>query len=238
MTDSAPPDACPTCGFPDGQPGYLRSEFPVGHPKFGALIRCPDCHDGALACRLAEASQLTGWLKTATFDTYRSRRENKVALDAARKVAEKPTGWCTFYGTFGPGKTHLLAAIVNHCNTHRVAAVYYTLPDLMDRLRDSYTDDGFSVFYDKLVRMQVLVIDEVDKLRLTEWAKEKFYQLADSRYRELDGKLTVFALNDLPEVTGGEMDYLYSRMRDYRGQTVEVGGGDVRPIRQYKNGDE
>lgn len=224
------PTACPTCFFPDGQPGYLRSDFPPGHPKFGQLIPCPDCRDGTLSLRLQEASQLTGWLKDAGFGNYQRHNGNRAAWEAARSVAGNPRGWLTLWGSYGPGKTHLLAATVNACTQHRIAAIYYTLPDLLDKLRGSYGVDGFSGLFDKLVAVRVLALDEVDKVRLTDWAIEKVYQLIDARYRELDRLATLFAMNIEPDPSEDVMGYLFSRMHDHRNQVVEVGGGDARPV--------
>jgi DNA replication protein DnaC len=233
MTDLATrdPTACPTCGFPNGEPGYLRSDFPPSHPKFGHLIPCPDCRDGTLSERLKAASQLQGWLKDATLGNYKNHNGNRAACEAARTFAGNPKGWLTYWGSYGPGKTHLLAAVVNSCTQHRIAAVYYTLPDLLDKLRGSYGVDGFSGLFDKLVAVRVLALDEVDKVRLTDWAIEKVYQLIDARYRELDNLGTLFAMNVEPDpVMEDVMAYLFSRMHDHRNKVIEVGGGDARPV--------
>jgi DNA replication protein DnaC len=224
-------DGCPTCGFPRGAPGYLRTEYPVGHAKFGAIVACPDCHDGNLSERLRRAAQLTGWLTGASFNGYRVKPGNRAAYDAAQKFAKTPRGWLSLWGTYGLGKTHLLAAVVNECTAQRIGAVYYTLPDLLDKLRDGYSDDGFSGLYERLVNVPVLALDELDKVRLTEWAKEKLYQLCDARYRDRDRRGTLFASNTRPDTADPELGYLASRMADYYGcQVIELAGGDVRPV--------
>lgn len=234
-TPSGPGDtlagACQTCGFPPDEPGYLRSDFPPGHPKFGSLVKCPDCHESTLCERLAKLSQLRGWLKTSTLQGYKSNNGNTDALRASVSFAKNPIGWLTLWGTYGPGKTHLLAGVVNHCTASRVAAVYYTLPDLLDKLRDSYGEDSFSTLFDQLVAVPVLALDEVDKARLTDWALEKVYQLVDARYRDLETKGSIFAMNLKPEPGDEAMGYLYSRMHDRRCQVIEVAGGDARPVK-------
>lgn len=101
----------------------------------------------------------------------------------------------------------------------------------MERLRNGYSDDGFSGLYDRLASVSVLALDELDKVRLTEWAKEKLYQLCDARYRDRDRKGTLFAMNIQPATDNADFGYLFSRMRDYYGcKVVEVAGGDVRPV--------
>ncbi len=37
---------CELCGFPAGQPGFVRFPWPVGHMYFGRLVRCPRCNRG------------------------------------------------------------------------------------------------------------------------------------------------------------------------------------------------
>ena len=34
---------CPTCHFPRGEHGWVRMDWPVGHPLFGKAIQCPRC---------------------------------------------------------------------------------------------------------------------------------------------------------------------------------------------------
>lgn len=35
---------CPVCGFPQGEPGWVRFDWPVGHAYFGMAFECPRCH--------------------------------------------------------------------------------------------------------------------------------------------------------------------------------------------------
>lgn len=37
---------CPKCHFPHGTPGWVRMDWPVGHPLFGQAIPCPKCNRG------------------------------------------------------------------------------------------------------------------------------------------------------------------------------------------------
>jgi len=154
----AEPAACPTCGTPPGVPGYLKSDVPPGHEDFGKLTPCPTCHGSKLSSRLREISQLDGWLKQASFDSFKLCADNRAAFNAALAFAEQPTGWLTLWGTYGPGKTHLLASIANQLTEEGTGAIYYTLPDLMDALRSSYKDD-FSGTFHRVANVPVLLID-------------------------------------------------------------------------------
>jgi len=220
---------CPTCGFPLGTPGYQRLDVPYSDPRFGKMVPCPDCHDATLSQRLSQCSQLTGWLRQARFAGYRVHDGNQQAHQAAAAFANEPLHWLTLWGAVGTGKTHLCAAIVSACVDNRKAAVYYTLPDLLNALRGTFKDNSFSDTLSRLVGVPVLVIDEVDKVNWTSWADEAVYALVDARYRALNERGTVFAMNVEPQKGGTGNDYLYSRMWDNRNMVVEVGGGDVRP---------
>jgi len=231
----AMPGACPTCGIAGGM-GFLREDVPIGHPDFGKAVPCPDCNLSRLPGLLRERSQLAGWLKDATFENYRQGRGNQAGLEAARAFAEAPLGWLTLWGTWGPGKTHLLAAIVNHLTAAGIAAVYFTLPDLLSELRKCLEPGGditLTALFERVRRVRVLALDEADpdKVNLTSWARETIYRLLDARYRELDSLGTAFATNKEPVPgTGGDWGYIYSRMHDHRGVVVRVGGGDARPV--------
>lgn len=225
----AEPAACPTCGTPPGVPGYLRADVSPSHQDFGKLMPCPTCHNAKLSNHLRAISQLDGWLEEATFDNFQLCDANRAAYDAALAFASEPTGWLTLWGSYGPGKTHLLAAVANELTRQGKGAIYYTLPDLMDALRDSYKDDFTGTFH-RVAGVPVLLIDEVDKINPTLWAMEKVYQLFDARYRGLRQFGTVFAMNTRPEIGDDDTDYLVSRMLDRRFAVVEVGGGDMRPV--------
>jgi hypothetical protein len=34
---------CPVCHFPRWQHGWIRMDWPIGHPLFGQAIQCPRC---------------------------------------------------------------------------------------------------------------------------------------------------------------------------------------------------
>ena len=35
---------CSVCGFVNGEAGWIRFDFPVGHPLFGRAWPCPSCN--------------------------------------------------------------------------------------------------------------------------------------------------------------------------------------------------
>jgi DNA replication protein DnaC len=109
----------------------------------------------------------------------------QVAFRAAHGFAESPAGWIVFTGTFGCGKTHLAAAIANHCVSKRESALFVTVPDLLDHLRATFSPQS-AISYDKLFeqvrKSPLLVLDDLGTESATSWAREKLYQLFNYRY--------------------------------------------------------
>lgn len=220
--------------MPDDIPGYLRPVYEPGtRAGYDKLIPCPECNEAKLSGRAMIVSQLEGWLAFATFATYVVENDNREAYNAAVSFVEKPIGFLTLYGVYGPGKTHLLAAITNALAGK---ARYFTLPDLVSQYRAAIGTGEVEAFYTRISNIPVLVVDELDKANLTGWTREQTYRLFDNRYRKWQQCGTVLALNQTPMDAIDDLGYLFSRMKDSRFKCVEVGGGDNRPNMYDKGG--
>ena len=130
-SDSQPPSPaqderdgsdCQVCG---GR-GWYTPDVVVGHPDFGQVVTC-HCQQQRLSeerlGRLFRYSNL-GNLRRFTFDTLEPERAPEGTGDssqfadaclAAAEFAHDPRGWLVLVGPNGSGKTHLAAAIANHC---------------------------------------------------------------------------------------------------------------------------
>lgn len=215
---------CPTCKGA----GFLRHDVPYTDPLFGKPVPCPTCHDGELARRLGEMSQLSGTLRAVRLSDFDVRPGTEEAFVAIRDYVHEPRGFLTIWGGYGCGKTHLLAALVNECTAEATGAVYYTLPDLVEVFREAVAANAYSRRYTQVLSVHVLVIDEIDKVRLTEWAREQLFRLVDERYRMRHQRGTVFAMNVQPMLGDEELGYLYSRMHD--GRIIYNTASDMRPV--------
>ena len=134
VTDGVGDPDCPQCHGV----GYVREEWPVGHPNFGKLQTCV-CQLGNM--QLAQAAQLRDEsnievLAGKTFDNFLSEGINpdpeiraslRFAYDRCQAFAEKPEKWLLLTGTYGCGKTHLAAAIANRCLSDFCAHFRYLL---------------------------------------------------------------------------------------------------------------
>lgn len=225
-------EGCPTCkGL-----GVVRYDVPVGDPNFGQVEACPDCGPANEAARLRKLSRLTGDLATARLEHWRpmpgvdSVLPDVVAYLVKRGSGDdrKATGWITFSGPFGTGKTHLLASLVNHYAEAGVPAVYATMAEILQQLRDTYDEEAgvsFSNLWRDLTEARVVAIDEVEKFHGTTWAQEQVFAFLNHRHNNMNRTLTLLATNAdcrrpdfsvLPPGPWAE-GYIESRMRDGRG---------------------
>lgn len=215
---------------------------------------CRHCSADKAAAHEERETGLQGDVKTWRLSGFRRRFGPAAAgLDAARRVVKEPFGFVTFHGGYGSRKSHLLAGICNELHdkvtsSDRGRTVHYTtLAGLLDYLRQAFDPQSTSSYtarYDRMLRAEVLAIDEVEKVSVTQWADEKLFGLIDDRYRRAGECLTLIATNQrlcdrdksgkvtktysvLPE--SRHAGAIMSRLLDGRFLVVDMGNEDVRP---------
>ncbi len=208
---------CPVCA---GR-GWYTPDVVVGHPDFGQVITC-QCRQQRISeerlGRLLRYSNL-GNLTRFTFDTLNpegiaedtgSRSMFAEACRAAAEYAENPNGWLVLIGPNGSGKTHLAAAIANHCIQLERVVFFMHVPDLLDHLRSTYSPASeltYSDLYLQVVEAPLLVLDGLGAHSSTPWAEEKLQQVINHRFNaELPTVITT--ANDLDELD----PYIRSRL--------------------------
>jgi DNA replication protein DnaC len=181
---------CPTCGvvppiaLADGW--YTRR-----------LCKCERAAFDALQLRQLQEEQrqaLTAltytWLGRAwsepglaakTFATFRGERQLE-AYKLAQAFAAEPVGTLALYGDFGTGKTHLLAAIANAVaaagRTCRFASVVSLFDALKERIQ---AEQDYHELLRKAIEAPLLVLDDLDKLKPSEFREETLYKLLNGR---------------------------------------------------------
>lgn len=219
---------CPICQ----DAGYLRNDYPVGHPHFGQTTIC-ECRQQEIRQASADSiyrlSNLNA-LAHLTFDTFdRDVPGAEEAFIQARDFAQNLSNrWLFLQGRVGVGKTHLAAAVANYAMSHQRVSTYFDeVPDLLDHLRATF-DPNQATGYDErfhLIRdVGLLVLDDLGTENATPWAKEKLYQIVNHRYME-----------QLPTVITSNVDHkkvedrILSRILDHRLTTyIEMDAEDFR----------
>lgn len=142
---------------------------------------------------------------------------------------EKPQ--LVLFGPPGRGKSHLGAAIVRAVwEKHGVVGAFIEVPELMDRLRATFSDDASETtegVMGWLERVPLLVLDDLGQDKQTEFVSGRVFRMVNHRYSH---RLpTVITLNQR-QFDGLDMP-VQSRLRDRTaGELVEVTGTDRRTM--------
>lgn len=203
--------------------------MPLNHPMFGKLFPCATCNKDAVAGSTG-LNPVEREIRFADIVTDNRPGAEKMLKAALQFIQEGCTGFLTVHGGYGNAKTTLLKAIVNECVSKGLSARYITMTEVMAYAREAFesqkqgdTDYGRII---ELAKVHVLAIDEVDKARFTEYAREVQVHLFDARYRNSHAVGTVAAWNgdfhsiDLPSVL--------SRLSQF--VVVENNDKDMRPL--------
>ncbi len=148
----------------------------------------------------AEETMDTGWSeglelqKQMAFDNFDWKRVNlplgqrenlERVYRLAFEFARAPEGWLVLQGVTGCGKTHLASAIVNYQYQAKKPALFIFVPEFLDHLRSAFNPDSkisYDRLFEKVKTTPLLVLDDFGEQAATPWAREKLYQVINSRY--------------------------------------------------------
>ncbi len=196
----------------------------------GPIQRCP--HVDLLSLPYSERFGISAQeSKTLDWEHLIPDDNNRETVSALRKMLDRKWGWIYLYGGFGTGKTRLLKTAIAETLRHGKEAVYATLPDILDQLEYAYRDPNPDLLGSRLdywSNLPILAIDEVDKLRNTDYRLERQFLLLDKRYVQAcnEQSLTLMAGNHDPAELPA---YIYDRICDGRFQVIELRGASFRP---------
>jgi DNA replication protein DnaC len=116
-----------------------------------------------------------------TFATFRGERQPE-AYELVRAFALDPVGTLALYGDFGTGKTHLLAAIANEVAASGRTCCFASVVSLFDALQERMqAGQDYHELVRKAIRAPLLVLDDLDKLKPSEFREETFYKILNGR---------------------------------------------------------
>lgn len=75
------------------------------------------------------------------------------------------------HGTFGCGKTYLIAAVFNELSKKRISSEIVYLPELLRGLKSDF--DTFADRIDYLENVDLLLIDDIGAEKVTEWSRDE-----------------------------------------------------------------
>lgn len=155
-------------------------------------------------------------------------------LTYGREWAQKPSQSLYFYGTYGCGKTSFAVAIIRQLMSDKHPDVYFwprymTGRQLDNRLLQACKSScGDDYEMSSLCDIDLLFIDDMDKIDPTQRFKSQFFELINGR--QTAKKITVITTNVEPNDMSNLLDgSVISRMRDLRKwQVIEFPKKDLR----------
>lgn len=76
-------------------------------------------------------------------------------------------------GSFGSGKTYLLAALFNELAKKEVNSIMIYFPEFLRKLKSSFNENNYEERFDLIKKVDILLIDDIGAENLTPWGRDE-----------------------------------------------------------------
>ena len=178
-----------------------------------------------------------------TFENFDPRHvsgPNMDALMALKTLSFLKNGYNVILaGNNGTGKTHIAQAICNECVEHLIRTSFTTLYNLKTKIERATRNGTLPTLVSNLSAIPCLVIDEIDKCKLTHDETAVFFDIVNRKYSNRGMGSLIITSNNSPSLWGevfqdeklalSIMDRLFDRSycfnftgESYRGKNKKV----------------
>jgi DNA replication protein DnaC len=156
-----------------------------------AVVRC-DCYQKSKLDRLIEKANIPPRYESCSFENFSPITE-KLALVRAvalRYVEDYPSVECglLILGPCGVGKTHLAVSILRELiQRHAVNGLFCDFRELLKKIQNSYnpvSQASEMQILEPVLASEVLVMDDLGAERPTEWVRDTFAYIINTRYNQ------------------------------------------------------
>ena len=160
--------------------------------KGGRLVKDDEGYEKWVPCMLGEISdgayKLTGAkipssFMSASLSDFREPEELRKSCGPIGEWLREKTcrGGFWIYGPVGRGKSHLAAAVAKSIALSGKSVRWHDGPDLFRQQRANFGQPVSEDVIEGALKVDLLVIDDVDKIRITEWTHEQLWLLLKAR---------------------------------------------------------
>jgi len=123
-------------------------------------------------------------LSQKMFANFQRERQPQ-AFDYARRFVTDTRGVLALYGGYGVGKTHLLAAIANAVRISGRTCLFASTVMLFQAIQERVSNGrSYHELLERALRTPLLLLDDLDKPKWSEFREETYYTIIDARTRE------------------------------------------------------
>lgn len=226
--------ACPfgTC---DGS-GWIVDEGDVAHPCECRRRRVEQARARGVSATLPRRFRGVSFERPPVADMARDpATRSKVAevrsfCDEIEQRLDEGRGLWLQGGT-GTGKTTLAMLVSKAVLDRGRTAAIYSLPGLLARIRRTFDaeagEDTYFTFFNRLVSVDLLHLDDLGAENRTEWVLEQLYTIIDRRYSDQRSMVVTTNLEE-PELYEQLGERIVSRLTEICGDPLVLSGKDRR----------
>lgn len=137
---------------------------------------------------------LNASLDNIDLDTGKLEAVNRLATFAKSYTPSKFVKGVYLTGSFGVGKTYLLAAMANALAKRHILVALVYLPDMIRELKSAIGNHNLENLISKIKNVQVLILDDIGSEMNTQWVRDEILGPI-LQYRMLEELPTFFSSN-------------------------------------------
>ena len=123
------------------------------------------------------------------------------------------------HGSFGSGKTYLVAALLNELAKKNYKTVIMYYPEMLSRLKSTFdsTVESYNEVFDKIKTCDILLIDDIGAETVTNWSRDEIlgtilqYRMEHELSTFLTSNLTIEELETHLSLVKNNMDKVKAR---------------------------
>ena len=132
-------------------------------------------------------SEISRRFYDCSFDSYKPKTEilkkaKQSAINYAQNIfanlKEGKNLVLAGYDSTGTGKTHLAVAIAKECFKKSVSVKFINSSKMINQIRQDFKTQRY-------INCQLLIIDDITKINVTDWSAEQIYYILNERYSNM-----------------------------------------------------